>query len=54
MGWSAWALEHIGWVAGGSFAVSLLLHFAIVWLFKHSGKPANAKPPSRSEDDETP
>ncbi|MDX1796474.1 MAG: hypothetical protein R3219_07095 [Hydrogenovibrio sp.] len=38
MGWSAWALDHIGLVAGGSLAVSFLLHFVIVWLFKSSRK----------------
>lgn len=38
MGWSAWALDHIWWVAGGSLAITALLHFAIVWLFKNSAK----------------
>lgn len=38
MGWSAWALDNIWWVAGGSLAISFLLHFVVVWLFKNSGK----------------
>ncbi|WP_319381096.1 hypothetical protein [Thiomicrorhabdus sp.] len=38
MGWSAWALDHIGWVAGGTLAISFLLHFVVVWLFKSSAK----------------
>lgn len=38
MGWSAWALEHLWLVAGGSLVVSFLLHFAVVWLFKNSAK----------------
>ncbi|MBN2606262.1 hypothetical protein [Hydrogenovibrio sp. JE_KL2] len=37
MGWSAWALDHIWLVAGGSLAISIALHFAIVWFFKRSG-----------------
>lgn len=40
MGWSAWAMDHIGWVAGGSLAVVIALHFVVVWLFKNSGRPA--------------
>jgi hypothetical protein len=37
MGWSAWALSHIWLVAGGSLAISIALHFVIVWFFKRSG-----------------
>lgn len=37
MGWSAWALDHIGLVAGGTLAISLALHFVVVLLFKRSG-----------------
>ncbi|WP_281171882.1 hypothetical protein [Hydrogenovibrio kuenenii] len=37
MGWSSWALDHLGLVAGGSLAISLALHFVIVWAFKRSG-----------------
>lgn len=43
MGWSAWALDHLWFVAGGSLAVSFILHFVIMWLFKNSGKPVNSK-----------
>ncbi|WP_267463335.1 MULTISPECIES: hypothetical protein [Thiomicrorhabdus] len=39
MGWSAWALDHIGWVAGGTLAISFALHFVVVWLFKSSVRP---------------
>jgi len=45
MGWSAWALDNIWWVAGGSFAVSMVLHYVIVLIFKNSGK----KQPVKSE-----
>ena len=38
MGWSAWALDNLWLVAGGSLLVSFLLHFAVTWLFKNSGK----------------
>lgn len=38
MGWSAWALDHIWLVAGGSFLIVFILHFVIVWFFKNSGK----------------
>ncbi len=37
MGWSAWALDNLWLVAGGSLVISLLLHFVITWLFKNSG-----------------
>ena len=40
MGWSAWALDNLWLVAGGSLAVSFALHFVITWLFKNSGKSA--------------
>ncbi|MDX1352496.1 MAG: hypothetical protein R3254_05740 [Thiomicrorhabdus sp.] len=38
MGWSAWALDNLWLVAGGSLLVSLLLHFVVVWLFKNSAQ----------------
>jgi len=41
MGWSAWALDNLWLVAGGSLVVSFLLHFVVVWLFKNSGKKSN-------------
>ncbi len=37
MGWSAWALDNLWLVAGGSLLLSFALHFAITWLFKNSG-----------------
>ena len=43
MGWSAWALDNLWLVAGGSLAVSFLLHFVVVWLFKNSGKFTEAR-----------
>ena len=44
MGWSAWALNNLWLVAGGSLIVSLLLHFVVVWLFKNSGNKSVKKP----------
>ncbi len=49
MGWSAWALDNIWLVAGGSLVVSFLLHFVVVWLFKNSGK-AQAKQAETNAD----
>lgn len=46
MGWSAWALDHLWLVAGGSLIVSFLLHFLVTWLFKNSGNQAHSKKPS--------
>ncbi|WP_321325853.1 hypothetical protein [Thiomicrorhabdus sp.] len=43
MGWSAWALNNLWLVAGGSLIVSLLLHFVVVWLFKNSGNKSVKK-----------
>lgn len=43
MGWSAWALDNLWLVAGGSLVVSLGLHFAVVWLFKNSAKQEESK-----------
>jgi len=42
MGWSAWALDNIWLVAGGSLVVSFALHFAVTWLFKNSGKKSSS------------
>lgn len=41
MGWSAWALDNLWLVAGGSLVVSFALHFVITWLFKNSGNTVN-------------
>lgn len=38
MSWSAWALDNLWLVAGGSLVISFILHFVIIWLFKNSGK----------------
>jgi len=37
MGWESWALDHLWLVAGGTLLVSVILKFAITWLFKNSG-----------------
>lgn len=39
MGWSAWALDNLWLVAGGTLLISFALHFAVTWLFKNSGRP---------------
>ena len=48
MGWSAWALDNLWLVAGGSLVLSLLMHFVVVWLFKNSGK--ESKQSNKSSD----
>lgn len=48
MGWSAWALDNLWLVAGGSLVVSFALHFVITWLFKNSGNKTH-KPSADSE-----
>lgn len=48
MGWSAWALDNIWWVAGGSFLISMILHYVIVLIFKNSGRKPQPNKDSES------
>lgn len=52
MGPEAWALDHLWLVAGGSFLISVALHFVVTWLFKNSGNTAK-KEHTQKPDTET-